>query len=124
MPPVGAAIAGLLGTTGVVATTAALLPTAIAAGGTAAALAQGNSASKKASAAAQEQAKKQSALETEVNQRAANQESETNAINTRDQARRRQAGLAIGAGGRQDTILTGPLGAAGETSGKKTLLGS
>ena len=124
MPPVGAAIAGLLGTAGFAATTAALLPTAIAAGGTAMAMNQGAKSSRHASAAAQEQAKKQSALESEVTQRAANQESETNAINTRDQARRRQAGLAIGAGGRQDTILTGPLGLPGETTGKKTLLGS
>ena len=86
---------------------------------------QAGAAQKSAAAAAQEQQAHQMQLEQQAQDRMANQESEQNAINVRDAAKRRQAGLAIGASGRQDTILTGPLGVSDETSGgKKTLLGT
>lgn len=85
---------------------------------------QAGAAQKQAKSAAEEQAARQRALEQEVTQRRANEESEANAINVRDTARRRQASLATGAGGRADTILTSPLGAGEDISGgKKTLLG-
>lgn len=84
------------------------------------------SAQKSASAAANAQMQRQQQLEQEAQSRMANEESEANAAAKRDEAKRRQAGLAIGAGGRQDTILTGPLGLQTDESqsGKKTLLGT
>jgi len=85
---------------------------------------QAGAAQKQAKSAAEEQANRQRQLEGEITQRQANQESEANAINVRDTAKRRQASLAVGAGGRQDTILTGPMGIdENAPGGKKTLLG-
>ena len=115
MPPVGAAVAAAL---------PYIIGGAVVAG-TAATIVQGNNAAKSAKSAAADQASKQNALEKQAADRAANQESEANAINIRDAAKRRQANLAVGAGGRQDTILTGPQGVPDEYSGgKKTLLGT
>jgi hypothetical protein len=52
-------------------------------------------------------------------------ESQANAIAVRDAARNRQRAMAAGAQGRRSTMLTGPLGVAGDASGeRKTLLGS
>lgn len=122
MPPVGAALA-TIGSW--VATAAPVLTAGAAVAGTAATVSQGNQAAKQAKNAAADQAARQVGLESELKQRQATSESEANAINVRDAARRRQANLAMGAGGRQDTILTGPLGVAGEApGGKKTLLGT
>ena len=107
---------------------AAAIPLAIfgaGALGAGASLYASNKASNEAKSAMAEQSASQARLESEITSRRANEESEANAINVRDAAKRRQAGLAIGAGGRQDTILTGPLGVTGEApGGKKTLLGT
>jgi uncharacterized protein HemX len=111
MPPLGAALPYIIG--------------AATVGATIYQTQQAGAAQKSAAAAAKEQQGNQMRLEQEAKDRMANQESEANAINVRDTAKRRQAGLAMGAGGRQDTILTGPLGISDEASGgKKTLLGT
>ena len=103
--------------------TAAVIGAAVL--GTGTALYTSNQSSSQAKKLAGQQQENQNRLENEAKSRIAGQESEANAINVRDQARRRQAGLAAGAQGRQDTILTGPLGVTGEApGGKKTLLGT
>ena len=121
MPPVGAALATIGGFIGA---NAAAIGTVASVAGTGAAIVQGNKASKQAKNAAADQASRQSGLEADLVNRRNTAESEANAANTRDAARRRQAQMAIGAGGRQDTILTGPQGEVGDVTGKKTLLGT
>ena len=104
------------------------VPLAIALAGGLGAGAAVYSSNQQASQARQAQEQSMAAqanLEKQFTDRQANEESAQNAIETRDAAQRRQKNLAIGAGGRQDTILTGPLGVAGEpATGSKTLLGT
>jgi len=115
MPPVGAAIA-------------AAMPYIIggaAVAGVVQSVSAASDAKKAASNASQDQANRQAKLEGDVAARAANEESEANAIATRNTAKQRQRARAVGAGGRQDTILTGPSGGVGEAAGGlKTLLGA
>jgi len=88
-------------------------------------MAQASKSEKRAKSAAEEQSAKQREMEAQLYGRQQTDESESNAIKTRDAAKQRQRNLAVGSGGMQDTILTGPLGVAGEVAGaKKTLLGA
>ena len=105
---------------------AAAIPfiTAAAAVGTAAAgvisAVKGNSAGKQGSGQGD-----QRGLESSLSDRRNNEESQQRLTDTRNAARLRQQNLAVGAGGRQDSILTGPLGVTGNPSGQqKTLLGT
>lgn len=93
--------------------------------GTASSISSSNQQAKQAKNAANDQAQKQSALESAAASRAANEESAAKLTETRDAAKNRQQNLAVGAGGGQDTILTGPAGVIGNPSGQqKTLLGT
>ena len=95
---------------------AAAIPTAIV---------SSSQQSKAAKSAAGNQANQQRSLEDQLYGQRAGAESEAKATEARDLAKARQANLAVGAGGRPDTILTGPLGVAGNPSGaQKTLLGT
>jgi hypothetical protein len=99
-----------------------LLATAIGVGaaGTAMSISQSNSAQKDAKKAAADQMSKQSQLEADLKA----QQSKEDSTATRDAAKKRQRQMAAGATGRNDTILTSPLGATGQTAGAaKTLLG-
>jgi len=80
---------------------------------------------KQASAIADQTRQSQQKIQDEAKRRAGEQESKETALRTRNEARGRQASLARGAGGRRDTILTGPIGDTGEAAGEqKTLLGA
>jgi len=95
-----------------------------AAAGTAATIMSSNQASESAKKAAAEGNEKQLALEKQLYERQQGVESEAAKLSVRDAARKRQAGAAASATGRGDTILTSPLGEAGQVSGtQKTLLG-
>ena len=116
MPPAAAAIAlpYILGATAIAGTGLAV-----------AGMSQQKKAGKQAQAAQEAQSANQARLEGEAKSRAANEESEANAIDVRNTAQQRQRARAVGAGGRQDTILTGPSGDAGVAAGgQKTLLGT
>lgn len=66
------------------------------------------------------------ALIKEQTDRAANEESQAEAVRVRDQANDRRRQLTAGFQGRRSTILTSPLGVPGYSGGgapKKTLLG-
>lgn len=107
---------------------AAILPWVIggaAVAGTAATIISSNQASASAKKAASEGNAQQLALEKQLADRQANVESQANSMATRDAARKRQLGAAVGATGRSNTILTSPLGDVGGSVGAgKTLLGS
>ena len=105
---------------------AALAAAAIAGVGVAgASYVQQGKAQKQAKSAQDEQMSNQTRIENEAKDRIANEESEQTAIETRNTAKQRQRARAVGAGGRQDTILTGPQGLSDEgLGGKKTLLGT
>lgn len=96
---------------------------AVAAAGTAVAAQSSSNQQKAASNASSDAAKRQGELETAATERMANEESEANAIDTRNKAQQRQRARSVGAGGRSDTILTGPDGVAAPDEGSKTLLG-
>lgn len=88
-------------------------------------------AKKKADDAIAAQNTKQEELLQKQTDFTAKQESNANLIATRDQAKARQKQMALGAQGRQSTILTSPLGVAGSSdqsagayAPKKTLLGT
>ena len=86
---------------------------------------QAKKAGKQAKAAQEEGLANQARLEGEAKDRIANEESEATAIATRNTAKQRQRARSVGAGGRQDTILTGPGGDdTVSAGGKKTLLGT
>jgi len=86
---------------------------------------QQGKAQKKAESAQEQQLANQSRIENEAKLRMANEESEQTAIDTRNTAKQRQRARTVGAGGRQDTILTGPQGVgAAPSGGQKTLLGT
>jgi len=96
----------------------------VSAAGTVASVIQADKAADKAEEQSAQQLARQDALAKEAEQRAANEESEATAIDVRNKAKQRQRARAVGAGGRQDTILTGPLGVEEPVQGtKKTLLG-
>lgn len=82
---------------------------------------QANKANKRAGAAADEQAASQRKLLDEAKTKSANDTS----IANRDASREKQRRAALAAQGRNDTLLTGPLGASGTpaTTGK-TILGN
>ena len=86
---------------------------------------QSGKARKQASSQFEQQKQKQDKLEADQKARIAGEESAQKSLDTRNAARNRQGNLAAGAGGRRDTILTGPLGVTGNPSGEqKTLLGA
>lgn len=102
---------------------------AVAAAGTAVSVSASSSsaskARKQASAQADQTRQSQEKIQEEAKRRAGEQESADMALRKRNEARGRQASLATGAGGRRDTILTGPIGDTGEVAGaQKTLLGA
>ena len=72
---------------------------------------------------------KANAQMAEAKNRQENEESQAAAMTARDQARRRQRQLSMGARGRRDTILTGPSGLGGPSpaapqTAQKTTLGA
>lgn len=82
-------------------------------------------AGKEASDEKDRQVVKQAKLEQEAKDRAAQEESDLAASQSRDQARLRQRALAAGYSGRRGTIQTGSLGVQGTPStASKTLLGT
>ena len=75
--------------------------------------------------AVQRQEESVNQLESDLQNRQNNQESEAAKAKTRDEAKQRQKVKAQGAIGRRDTILTGPLGLTSEApTTAKTLLGA
>lgn len=85
---------------------------------------ESSKAQKKAGQLAEEQQNQQNALLTEAKNKQAADASQAEGIANRDAARLKQRQAAAAAQGRQDTILTGPLGVTGSAPGQaKTILG-
>lgn len=103
------------------AITASIIAAAATVGTSAYSTVQSNKAGKRAENAANDQAQAQKKLLDEAAQKSANDES----IANRDAAREKQRRAALGAQGRNSTLLTSPLGTVGQPSAVgKTLLGS
>ena len=88
-----------------------------------------NQSAKAADRAKHQADDKANAQMAEAKDRQENEESQAAAMTARDQARRRQRQLSMGARGRRDTILTGPSGLGGPSpaapqTAQKTTLGA
>lgn len=68
-------------------------------------------------------AEKQDDLSAELNARKSNEESQENQNRVRDEAAKKQKAAARAATGRNDTILTSPLGLPNQEEQNKTVLG-
>ncbi len=102
------------------------IPAIIAGGAAVGAAALSANASKSAAKSGASAANdRQMDLQNQLNSRQAGEESDANKLAVRNQARQRQLSLAQAATGRNDTILTSPLGDVGATTGsQKTILGT